>query len=337
MHRMRLPLSAHTIYQDLLEMHRLRAISEIGGTPFLKELPHGKYWYTRQRIGNRPVDRYVGPDSEALRERLQSAAQHHEARKDFERRAAVFVAQLRSAGVPTVDRTTGKVLNAMARVGVFRLGGTLVGTHAFRLYAAELGTSFSGTMAATEDVDVAAFENLKLVIEDKVDPSIAATFKDLHLEPAPNLDPKHRPTRWMMAGGGTTVEFLVPRMREGQDIVKLDTLGVHAQGLPFLNFLIADPIAAVALYRSGILVQIPRPERYAIHKLIVAQRCSGPARAKAIKDLTQAHALISILAEDRPGELEAAYQTALESGPKWRDAIGRSLQQRPEIKALIEA
>jgi hypothetical protein len=33
---MRLPLSAHTIYQDLLEMHRLGAISAIGGTPFLK-------------------------------------------------------------------------------------------------------------------------------------------------------------------------------------------------------------------------------------------------------------------------------------------------------------
>jgi hypothetical protein len=141
----------------------------------------------------------------------------------------------------------------------------------------------------------------------------------------------------MMAGGGTTVEFLVPRMREGQDIVRLDTLGVYAQGLPFLNFLIAGPIAAVALYRSGILVQIPRPERYAIHKLIVAQRRSVSARAKAIKDLAQAHALISILAEDRPGELEEAYQTALESGPKWRDAIGHSLQQRPEIKALIEA
>jgi hypothetical protein len=337
MHHMRLPLSAHTIYQDLLEMHRLHAISEVGGTPFLKELPHGKYWYARQRIGDRPVDRYIGPDSDDLRERLQSTAQHHEARKDFERRAAVFVAQLRSAGLPTMDRTTGKVLNAMARVGVFRLGGTLVGTHAFRLYAAELGTSFSGTMAATEDVDVEAFENLKLAIDDRLDPSIAETFKELHLEPAPSLDPKRQPTQWMMAGGGTTVEFLVPRMREGQDIVKLDTLGVYAQGLPFLNFLITGPIAAVALYRSGILVQIPRPERYAIHKLIVAQRRSASARATVVKDLAQAHALISVLVEDRPGELEETYRTALESGPKWRDAIGRSLRQRPEIKALIES
>ena len=332
---MRFPLSAHTIYQDLLDMHRLRSIAEIGGTPFLKELPHGKYWYARQRIGAHPVDRYIGPDSPALRGRLQSAAQHREARKDFDRRAATFVAQLRSAGLPVMNRTTGKVLNAMARVGVFRLGGTLVGTHAFRLYAAELGASFSGAMAATEDVDVAAFENLKLVIEDKVDPSIAATFKALHLEPAPGLDPKHRPTRWLMEGGGTTVDFLVPRMREGKDIVYLDPLGVYAQGLPFLNFLIAEPIPAVALYRSGILVQIPRPERYAIHKLIVAQRRSGLTRTKAMKDLAQAHALIAVLAEDRPGELAEAYRIARRSGPKWREAIARSLKQRPEIKELL--
>src|SRR5215475_12384583 len=216
----------------------------------------------------------------------------------------------------------------MVRVGVFRLGGTLVGTHAFRLYAAELGTSFSGTMAATDDVDVAAFENLKLVIEDRVDPSIAETFKDLHLEPALGLDPKHRPTRWAMRDGGTTVDFLVPHMREGKDIVYLRPLGVYAQGLPFLNFLIAEPIPAVALYRSGLLVQIPRPERYAIHKLIIAQRRSGTARAKAVKDLAQAHALIAILVEDRPRELEEAYQRALESGPKWREAIQRSLKQR---------
>jgi hypothetical protein len=332
---MRFPLSVHTIYQDLLEVHRLRAIAAVGGTPFLKELPHGKYWYARQRIGDRPVDRYIGPDSPELRERLQSAGQLPQAQRDFERRAAVFVAQLRSAGVPTVDRTTGKVLNAMARAGVFRLGGTLVGTHAFRLYAAELGASLSGAAAATEDIDVAVFENLKLVIKDRVDPSIAETFAALRLTPAPGLDSRHRPTRWVMEGGGTKVDFLVPRMRESQGVVWLEPLGVYAQGLPFLNFLIADPIPAVALYRSGVLVQIPRPERYAVHKLIVAQRRTGPARSKAVKDLAQAHALIAILAEDRPGELAEAYQKARRSGPRWRAAIARSLAQRPDIAALM--
>jgi len=81
-----------------------------------------------------------------------------------------------------------------------------------------------------------------------------------------------------MRDGVTDVDFLVPRMREGKTIVYLNPLGVYAQGLLSLNFLIAEPIPAVAVYRSRIVVQIPCPERYAIHKLIVAQRRSGTAR-----------------------------------------------------------
>jgi len=42
----------------------------------------------------------------------------------------------------------------------------------------------------------------------------------------------------------------------------LIALGVSAQALHHLNYLIAEPIHAAVLYRSGVLVQIPRPERY---------------------------------------------------------------------------
>src|SRR5690606_10267752 len=127
-------------------------------------------------------------------------------------------------GLATLDRQTGSILNAMARVGVFRLGGTLVGTHAFRLYGAELGASLSGIFAVTEDVDIAAFENLKLAIHEQADPSLAETFKALQLEPAPNLDEKGRPTRWRLKGGGVVVDFLAPRMQSRRQIVKLEPL-----------------------------------------------------------------------------------------------------------------
>lgn len=329
------PLAVQAAYQDLLEAHRLRRIADIPGAPYLKEADGRKYWYAQQRIGDRPVDKYLGPDSEALRERIEKARAEQETQKTFERRCGALVAQLRAARLPALDRTTGKILNAMARVGAFRLGGTLVGTHAFRLYSAELGARFSDEMAATEDVDVAAFENLKLVIDDKVDPALGDTFKALALEPAPGLDRKQRPTRWRMSGGGAIVDFLAPQMRADRDVVKLEALGVYAQALGFLNFLIAEPIEAVALYRSGVLVQIPRPERYAVHKLIVAERRDASAAAKAVKDLAQAEALISVLAEDRPGELAAAYEDALTRGPKWRAAINKSLKRRPGIKEVL--
>lgn len=330
------PLSVHTTYQDLLQAHAVRAVSDIPGKPFLRDMREkGKYWYARQRIGDRTIQKYVGPDTLDIRERIEAAQSANEETQAFDRRCASMVAQLRAAGVPALDRDTGKVLNAMAKSGVFRLGGTLVGTHAFRLYGAELGIRFDNALAVTGDVDIAAFENLKLVIEDQVDPALPETFKDLSLRPAPSLDRKNRPTKWVMGGeGGTEVEFLVPRMLEDSDILKLEPLGVFAQALPFLNYLIADPIPAVALYRSGVLVQIPRPERYAVHKLIVAARRHSSSALKAKKDLAQAEILFEVLSEDRPGELASALTTAMERGPAWREAIETSQAKSARVREI---
>lgn len=330
------PLSVHTTYQDLLNAHALRAVADIPGAPFLRDMgARGQYWYARQRIGDRTVHRYVGPDTPEVRDRIEQARTAGEERRAFNARCASLVAQLRGAGLPTLDRETGKVLNAMVKIGVFRLGGTLIGTHAFRLYAAELGAPLDQTLAVTGDIDIAAFENLKLVIEDRVDPSLADTFKDLDLRPVPSLDRKHRTTKWTMGGGGPEVEFLVPRMKEDSEFLKLEPLGVYAQALPFLNYLIADPIPAVALYRSGLLVQIPRPERYAVHKLIVASRRHATSALKAKKDIAQAELLFSVLSEDRPDELSTAYADAMDKGPKWREAIDATAGESERISALL--
>lgn len=189
----------------------------------------------------------------------------------------------------------------------------------------------------TSDVDIAAFENLKLVIEDEVDTALQETFKDLNLRPAPNMDRQNRPTKWIMGiEGGTEVEFLVPRMLQDREILKLEPLGVYAQALPFLNFLIAEPISAVALYRSGGLLQIPRPERYAVHKLIVAARRHKSSALKEKKDLAQAEILFEILSEDRPGELANALTSAIERGPAWREALKASQEKSARVTAISD-
>ena len=332
------PLSVHTTYQDLRQAHAVRAISDIPGKPFLRDMgERGKYWYARQRLGDKTIQKYIGPDTSDIRKRIEVAEAEGEKEQAFERRCASMVAQLRAAGVPALDRDTGKVLNAMVKSGVFRLGGTLVGTHAFRLYAAELGVPIESALAVTGDVDIAAFENLKLVIEDKVDPSLPDTFRDLDFRPAPGLDRKNRVTKWVMGEkGGAEVEFLVPRMLEESEILKLEPLGVYAQALPFLNFLIAEPIQAVALYRSGLLLQIPRPERYAVHKLIVAARRHSSSSLKAKKDLAQAEFLFTVLREDRPAELMDAIQVAWEKGPAWKKALSHSIAKTPVAESITK-
>lgn len=324
------PLSVHTTYQDLVQTLAQASTSELLGSPQKKSVGPAAYWYMRQRVGNRTVDRYVGPDTAEVRARMEEAKAEAGTTRARKKRTGLLCAQLRAAGVPTLDRGTGKVLSAIAKVGTFRLGGTLVGTHAFRLYSAELGVRLDALLAATEDV------GLTMVIEERVGEDLERAFRDLGLEPMPGLDRKRRPTRWAMPGGGTSVDFLVPKMRGDAEVLKLEALGVYAQALSFLNYLIADPIPAVAVYRSGVLVQIPRPERYAVHKLIVAQRREGSAKAKAKKDLDQAEALIQVLAEDRPAELEDAFEVAMAKGQKWQRAIKRSLRHRPKLAQRLE-
>ena len=83
------------------------------------------------------------------------------------------------------------------------------------------------------------------------------------------------------------------------------------------------------------LVQIPRPERFAIHELIVADRRRGEDRLKAAKDRAQAAALIAALAHDRPEDLAEAYEDAQSRGPRWRERIGASLSRMPDSADLL--
>ena len=78
------------------------------------------------------------------------------------------------------------------------------------------------------------------------------------------------------------------------------------------------------------------PERYAIHKLIVAERRkAGPDAIKARKDRAQAAFLIQALAETRPDELKDAYEDAVARGPQWRSRLETSLARLPASAAIL--
>lgn len=135
---------------------------------------------------------------------------------------------------------------------------------------------------------------------------------------------------------GQLDEFLTPAFGD-ETIRNLPELDVNAQGLNYLIFLIAVPIHAAAIYRSGVLVQVPRPERYAIHKLIFAdRRRDRTGSLKSAKDREQAVFLIKAMAEDRPNDLAQAHANALKAGPRWRERIGNSLERMPETKESLE-
>lgn len=330
--------TAHAAYHDLLRLLQDDSVAGIIGNPH-KVVRNGRgYWYDMFRLGTSVQNRYLGEDTPEMAARV---ARHRELAAAAEARAAErarLVRLLRGEGVSTMDRATGALLSAMERAGVFRLGGTIVGTIAFRLFEGELGVRYdTDTLAQTGDIDIASFERLSLALEDRVETTLNDTFRALDFDPVPSLD---GPSvwRWKQSSSGALIEFLTPSFREEEDIRPLPALGVSAQSLHFLNYLIAEPIKAAALYRSGVLVQIPRPERFAIHKLIVAdRRQGGPDAIKAVKDRAQAAFLIRVLAEDRPYDLREAHEDALDRGPQWRERIGRSLSRMPDTAARLAA
>lgn len=327
---------AHAAYQDLLRSLQDDAVADIRGAPTRVERNGRGYWYDTYRVGSDVRKRYIGEDSPELQARLEK----HQVLKDEEqerrRKRTRLVRLLRAEGFLGVDAATGSLLSAMAGSGVFRLGGTIVGTHAFRLYEGELGVRYDVDMTAhTGDIDIASFTRLSLALQDTASPPLKDVFRDLAFAPQPSMQ-SGRTWRWKQTRGDLLVEFLTPSFGAEEDLLSLPALGVDAQGLHHLNYLIAEPIKAAVTYRSGVLVQIPQPERFAIHKLIVAARRRGNTTAlSAEKDRRQAAFLIRVLAEDRPDELKDAHDDARSRGPKWQFHLDNSLERLPETARLL--
>jgi hypothetical protein len=329
---------AHTAYRDLVASLLDEAAADFRGTPSRVERNGRGYWYDTYRVGGSVLKRYIGEDTPELRARIERHRELADERDARRRERTRLVRILRGEGFMSVDAGTGSLLAAMASSGVFRLGGTIAGTHAFRLYEGELGVRYSvDTAAQTNDIDIASFERLSLALEDVTAPPLLQVLRDFDFAPMPALEPG-RVWRWRQARGAQLVEFLTPAFGAEEGRRPLAALGVDAQALHYLGYLIAEPIPAAVLYRSGVLVQIPRPERFAVHKLIVAdRRLGGPDAAKSHKDVLQARFVMRALAEDRPDELAEAYRDALARGPRWRERLGRALERAPDLRALLEA
>lgn len=329
--------TAHAAYHDLLSLLRDEAVSDIRGAPTRVVRGARAYWYDSYRIGSSVRKTYIGEDSPALRARLKRHSALKDEADERRKRRARLVRILRAEGFLRIDSASGALMAALARAGVFQLGGTVVGTHAFRLYEGELGLRYDfDRLAQTGDLDIASFERLSLALDDVVSEPLAKVLADFDFAAAPGLEPG-KTWRWRQTRGDLLVEFLTPSFGEEEGLRPLAALGVEAQALHHLKYLIADPIDAVAPYRAGVLVRIPAPERLAVHKLIVADRRRGGGDAlKSVKDRGQAAFLIEALAEDRPDDLLEAYQDALSRGPKWRARIEATLARMPETRAVLE-
>jgi hypothetical protein len=97
---------------------------------------------------------------------------------------------------------------------------------------------------------------------------------------------------------------------------------VTLQPLRYMEFSLEQIEQAVVFSsREAIVVNVPEPARFALHKLIVFGERRGAFRAKAMKDLAQAAHLLDHLWEQAPATVELALSDLRGRGRQWKRAL----------------
>ncbi len=260
-----------------------------------------KFWVHRysDALGRRQ-ETYLGTgDDPAVIARLEPLRRRIEAANATIDRIRV----LARAGFATVDRKTYATLASLHNHGLFRAGAVLVGSHAFGAILNALGAR--AVPYATEDVDIARPEPLGL----RALPPFLDMLRETGIAffEVPALSRRQHPTSFKEPGGSRLkVDLLVPSPGEGYPTIAVPELKAYAKGLPFLRYLLGESQQVPVLSPHGaVLVRVPVPERYAIHKLVVSQLRSMRS-SKPAKDLHQAAILIEAVVERFPGAIEGA-------------------------------
>ena len=129
-----------------------------------------------------------------------------------------------------------------------------------------------------------------------------------------------------MRGQQLRVDLLTPGSDRDDAPVWIPRWNAAAAPIKYLSLLLADAVPAAAVNGGAILVSVPTPARFAVHKLLVSQTRSVVQQTKAPKDLQQAALLLEVLAEDRPDDVIAACAAFAKAGPAVTRKVVRGAQ-----------
>jgi hypothetical protein len=329
----KLPSTLLTLYADLLQQLQLSTVAP--GSVRTQEIKGTKYLKANTTVGALRRTIYLGPANDPdAQERAQAIKEEMERAKA--RRKTVML--LRDGGIPAPTTELGRVLEVLAAADLFAQGLVLVGTAAYQCYSPLVGAALPAAALTTRDADLATLTPDLLAQQDALKtntmrpptaPNLETILRqaDPTFRAIPGLNRKAFPSHFR-ARSGFLVDLLVP-LRRRSDTNPMPIPGLQAGATPvqYLDWLIDTPSPAVALYGAGVLVQVSRPARYAVHKLILAQE-SGRSVAKRQKDLLQAKSLFEALNETDPYAIQDAFEDAKDRGTKgWRRPIERSLRE----------
>lgn len=306
-----------TLYADLMQSVGILDVPP--GSLATKSVKKRKYLYATTKDGSTRIERYLGPaDSPQVieqAEKIKRAAAQAKAMRNT-------VALLKQARIPAPTLVQGRILEVLANAGLFRRGMTLVGTVAYQTYACVIGAYLGAAAYATNDIDLSVAEFVAAEKEE----DIGSILK--------RADPSFRPYRHaedklprIFKSANFQVDVLTRYGRGRRSPVLVESLGCSAAALSFQEYPAEGTMEVVALYGSGILVRVPTPLRFGVHKLIVAQQRGKTELSKKQKDLRQAKELLDIFLDTDEAALQDALDEARDRGKAWKTAINASLRE----------
>lgn len=331
--------SAQAAYAELFEIVRAgdldRSVANLSGSFNRKSVKGASYWYYQYAEGGgRTRQIFVGPDSDALRPLVERARTRDNT--PIERLAKAAIA----LGCTPVTPVHFRVVRRLNETGFFRAGGILVGAHAFGTYGNALGVRW-GEIARTQDLDFAhAGRSVELALPTDVTVATRSVIESLEdgFLPIPGFRPWEPTASYVSASDRhLRLDFLTPMVGGKHEVFEHVDLGIHLQPLRFLEFILEDIGQAVVLSAVGaVLVNVPDPARFALHKLLVFADRRQHNPAKAMKDLRQAAALLEVLSEFRADSILALWNDLVERGPGWRKRAAAALPALRKLAPTLE-
>jgi hypothetical protein len=319
--------AAQTNFAELFEQAQAaafdRSLSDLPGSFNRKTVKGRDYWYWQVRDlqgVNRQI--YLGPDDDRLARLIRL---HGEGKARPPRDLGGLAGACAALGCMTVIAQHFAVVNRMAEHGFFRAGGVLIGTHAFIAMANMLGVRWASSWR-TSDVDVAhAGKNVSIALADNARADMHDAITSLEM----GLLPQHSLTSgpgasYISARKDIRVDLLTTAGRKDDAYLYLN---VNPQPLKFMEFSLEHTTQTVLISgEQAVLVNIPSPMRYALHKLVIMGEREQAFRTKIVKDAGQVAALAQYGMQRSPAALQAAAIDLMSRGPGWRSRAAEGVR-----------
>lgn len=330
-----LPAAAQAAYADALDVARRgeveRSVGNLSGSFNRKVVKGIPYWYYQftDAAGHGTRQIFVGRDDEHVRALVEKSKSRDARTPDVLAKAAIALGC--SAATPAHFR----VIRRLNEIGFFQAGGVLVGAHAFLAYGNALGVAWR-ERASTQDIDLAhSGRNISLALNDRLSIRTGSALESLEAGflPVPGFRPWEKTGRFVSkVDKQLAVDFLTPLVGGKGEVYEHPMLGVPLQPLHFIEFILEDVHQAVVMSAVGVvLVNVPDPARFALHKLLVFADRRARSPEKALKDLRHAAALLELLGTYRPDDVLSLWKDLVKRGAGWRARARKGLAALAEL------